>query len=108
MERRCEDDQLRERVAALSATLDAAPVARPALADATAEAAVPASVSSGIELLERVRNALEDSAVFLQEQGNDQATQQLAAELAAIQAALPNLAGPRLPFAQPVAGAPAT
>jgi len=107
-----EDDQLRERVAALSATLDAAPditpVVLPAFADATVEATVPAPVSSGMELLERVRNALEGSAVFIQEQGNDQATQQLAAELAALQAALPNLAGPRLPFARPVAGTPAT
>src|SRR6266545_2068924 len=107
-----EDDQLRERVAALSATLDAAPditpVVLPAFADATVEATVPAPVSSGMELLERVRNALEGSAVFIQEQGNDQATQQLAAELAALQAALPNPAGPRLPFARPVAGTPAT
>ena len=107
-----EDDQLRERVAALSATLDAAPditpVVLPAFADATVEATVPAPVSSGMELLERVRNALEGSAVFIQEQGNDQATQQLVAELAALQAALPNLAGPRLPFARPVAGTPAT
>jgi AAA ATPase domain len=107
-----EDDQLRERVAALSATLDAAPditpVVLPAFAGATVEATVPAPVSSGMELLERVRNALEGSAVFIQEQGNDQATQQLAAELAALQAALPNLAGPRLPFARPVAGTPAT
>ena len=80
-----EDDQLRERVAALAAALDAAPVAAPvaqlALADAAAEATVPAPVSSGMELLERVRNALEDSATFLQEQGNDQAAHQLAAEV---------------------------
>jgi hypothetical protein len=61
-----------------------------------------------MELLERVRNALEDSAVFLQEQGDDQAAHQLAAELAVLQAALPNLAGPRLPFVQLVAGAPTT
>ena len=72
------------------------------------EPGVPAPVSAGMELLERVRNALEDSAVFLQEQGNDQASQQLAAELAALQAALPNLAGPRLPFVRSVDGAPTT
>jgi hypothetical protein len=107
-----EDDQLRERVAAIAAELDTAPVpapvARRALADAPAEATVPAPVSSGMELLERVRNALEDSAVFLQEQGDDQAAHQLAAELAMLQAALPNLAEPRLPFVLPVAGVPAT
>jgi AAA ATPase-like protein/Homeodomain-like domain-containing protein len=107
-----EDDQLRESVAALAAELDTAPVsvpvARLALADVPAEATVPAPVSSGMELLERVRNALEDSAVFLQEQGDDQDAHQLAAELAVLQAALPNLAGPRLPFAGPVAGVPTT
>jgi hypothetical protein len=77
-----EDDQLRERVAELAADLDSAPVsaplAPPVLADASVEPSVPVPVSSGMELLERVRNALEDSAVFLQEQGNDQASQQLA------------------------------
>ncbi len=107
-----EDDQLRERVAVLAAALDTAPVsipiARQAIANPPAEASTPAPVSSGMELLERVRNALEDSAVFLQEQGNDQAAHQLAAELAVLQAALPNLAGQRLPFAQPVVGAPTT
>jgi AAA ATPase domain/Homeodomain-like domain len=107
-----EDDQLRERVAALTVDLDSAPVpapvAAPALADATIDTIIPAPVGSGMELLERVRNALEDSAVFLQEQGNDQASQQLAAELAALQAALPNLAVTRLPFARQVAGAPTT
>jgi hypothetical protein len=107
-----EDEQLRDRVAALAAELDAppvaAPVAVPARATAPAEATVPAPIPAGMELLERVRNALEDSALFLQEQGNHQASQQLAAELAALQAALPNLAGSRLPFARTVAGAPTT
>jgi hypothetical protein len=107
-----EDDQLRERVAAIADELGAAsvsaPAALPALADVAAEASVPAPVSSGMELLERVRNALEDSATFLQEQGNDQVAHQLAAELAALQAALPNLAEPRLPFGRQVAGAPTT
>jgi hypothetical protein len=104
-----EDDQLRERVAALAEELDTTtrmptPVGRLAIIDAPE----PTPISSGMELLERVRNALEDSAVFLQGQGDEQATQQLAAELAALQAALPNLAGPRLPFVRPVAGAPTT
>ena len=73
-----EDEQLRERVAALAAELDTTPVAAPVAGrrspTAPAEATVPAPISSGMELLERVRNALEDSAVFLQEQGNDQAS----------------------------------
>ena len=107
-----EDDQLRERCYALAADLDSAPVSAPitppAHADTPAQPAAPVPISSGMELLERVRNALEDSAVFLQEQGNDQASQQLAAELAALQAALPNLAGSRLPFARTVVGAPTT
>ena len=101
-----EDDQLRERVAALAAELDSAPVSAPVAQRALADVPEPTTVSAGMELLERVRNALEDSAVFLQGQGDEQATQQLAAELAALQAALPNLAGPRLPFARPVARAP--
>jgi hypothetical protein len=103
-----EDDQLRERVAALAVELDSAPVPAPVAQHALADVPEPTTVSAGMELLERVRNALEDSAVFLQGQGDEQATQQLAAELAALQAALPNLAGSRLPFAQPVARAPAT
>jgi hypothetical protein len=107
-----EDDPLRERVATLAATLDSAPVsahvAPPAPAEAPAETPNPALVPAGMELLERVRNALEDSAIFLQEQGNQQASQQLVAELAALKAALPNLTGPRLPFARTVARAPAT
>lgn len=103
-----EDDQLRERVAALAAELDSAPVSEPVARLALADAPEPVPISVGMELLERVRNALEDSAVFLQGQSDEQATQQLAAELAALQAALPNLAGQRLPFARPVARAPAT
>jgi transposase len=103
-----EDDQLRERVAALAAELDSAPVSAPVAQRALADVPEPTTISAGMELLERVRNALEDSAVFLQGQADEQATQQLAAELAALQAALPNLAGPRLPFALPAARAPAT
>jgi transposase len=104
-----EDDQLRERVAALAADLDtAAPAAAPAERLAPVDVPEPTPVSSGMELLERVRNALEDSAVFLQGKGDEQGSQQLAAELAALQAALPNLTGPRLPFVRQVAGTPTT
>ncbi|MEO7913611.1 MAG: AAA family ATPase [Roseiflexaceae bacterium] len=103
-----EDEQLRERVAALAAELAHAPVSAPVARLAPADIPEPMTIPAGMELLERVRNALEDSAVFLQGQGNEQGTQQLAAELAALQAALPNLAGQRLPFAHPVARAPAT
>jgi len=103
-----EDEQLRERVAALATELESAPVSAPVARLTLADTPEPTTISAGMELLERVRNALEDSAVFLQGQGNEQATAQLAAELAALQAALPNLAGQRLPFAHPVARAPAT
>jgi hypothetical protein len=107
-----EDTQLRDRVAGLtselSTTLDAAPDA--SLSDDSADTPEPVAspVSSGLELLERVRNALEDSAVFLKEQGDDQAAHQLMAELAALRAALPNLAEPRLPFVRPVVVATVT
>jgi hypothetical protein len=101
-------------VEGLAANLDAAPaaleqaeIAPDTFEDETLQI-VAAPVSSGLELLERVRNALEDSAEYLQEQGGDQAALQLAAELAALQAALPNLSGPRLPFALQVGHRPAT
>jgi hypothetical protein len=108
-----DETQLREQLTSLTDELSVSPeaisenmLADPGILD-PAEL-MPAPVSSGLELLERVRNALEDSATWLQEQGGDQAAHQLAAELAALQAALPNLTGPRLPFARPVAGATAT
>ncbi|HEX9372055.1 MAG TPA: hypothetical protein VF897_13660, partial [Roseiflexaceae bacterium] len=69
-------------------------------ADDLAPLAAPAP--AGLELLARMRNALEDSAEYLQEQSGDQA-RQLAQELAALQAALPDLSVPRLPFARLVA-----
>ncbi|HEU5097951.1 MAG TPA: AAA family ATPase [Roseiflexaceae bacterium] len=110
-----EETQLRERLLALADQLDATSEAQadalPEAASASADAPEPpvsAPVSSGLELLERVRNALEDSAVWLQEQGSDQAAHQLAAELAALRAALPNLARPRLPFGRTVAEAAVT
>jgi transposase len=103
---RAEDD-LRAAVEALTAGLEAAPT--PAAPAAEEQKAVgeptPAPQPSGLELIERVRSALEDSAEFLREQGGDQA-RQLARELSALQDALPNLAGPRLPFARPIAAAP--
>jgi len=108
------DELLRARVEGLAANLNAAPAAleQAEVAPDTFEDDMlqigAAPVSSGLELLERVRNALEDSAEYLQEQGGDQAALQLAAELAALQAALPNLSGPRLPFALQVGHRPAT
>jgi transposase len=108
------DDMLRARVEGLAANLDSAPAAleqaeiAPDTFDEDTLQIGAAPVSSGLELLERVRNALEDSAEYLQEQGGDQAALQLAAELAALQAALPNLSGPRLPFALLLGHRPAT
>ena len=103
------DEDLRARVEALAADLSATPSeqapplelppADPAAVRPPAEVALP----SGLELLERVRNALEDSAALLQAQGDDQ-SRQLARELNALQAALPDTTGPRLPFARPAAG----
>ncbi|HJZ46528.1 MAG TPA: AAA family ATPase, partial [Roseiflexaceae bacterium] len=108
-----EEEQLRERVIALAAELHSTTESTPPeqlepIAAADPADPAPPPISAGMELLERVRNALEGSAVFLQEQGDDQAAHELAAELAALQAALPNLASPRLPFARQVAGTAAT
>jgi hypothetical protein len=110
-----EEDSLRERTAALAAALSSAAAGPAAEAEATHRAPDDvepqlgaAPVASGLELLERVRNALEDSAEYLQEQGDDLAARQLATELAALQAALPDLSEPRLPFARQVAGTPST
>jgi transposase len=110
-----EEDSLRERTAALAAALSSAAAGHAAEAEATHRAPDDvepqlgaAPVASGLELLERVRNALEDSAEYLQEQGDDLAARQLATELAALQAALPDLSEPRLPFARQVAGTPST
>lgn len=106
------EGELRARAAGLASDLGAAPaLAQPGLASAASPAgdeirADGAPMPSGLELLARVRNALEDSAEYLQEQSGDQA-RQLARELAALQAALPNLTGPRLPFPRPATGAAA-
>jgi len=57
-----------------------------------------AASPAGLELLARIHNALEGSAEILQELNGAEA-RQLAEELAVLQAALPKLTGPRLPFA---------
>jgi hypothetical protein len=58
------------------------------------EVAVPPIAPAGLELIERVREALHLSATYLQEQQDDQVAHQLAAELALLQGALPDPAGP--------------
>jgi transposase len=86
-----EDEFLRSRADALAAGLAEAEPAEHPEADETAAPAVP---PSGLELIERVREALHLSAAYLQEQQGDQVAHQLAAELALLQGALPDPAGP--------------
>ena len=85
-----EHAQFREQVAALQADLaalcDAAQRGSAAQPAGAPETAPP----SELDLLARVVNALAESAGFLQEHSDDEA-RQLAAELAALQAALPKL-----------------
>ncbi|HET9222501.1 MAG TPA: AAA family ATPase, partial [Roseiflexaceae bacterium] len=82
---------LREQVEALAVGLEnAAPSEHPVAEPTVAPAVAPA----GLELIERVREALHLSAAYLQEQQDDQVAHQLAAELALLQGALPDPAGP--------------
>ena len=86
-----EDEALRAQAEALAAGLEAAaPLEQPEAGEVVAPAVAPA----GLELIERVREALQLSATYLQEQPDDQAAQQLAAELALLKGALPDPAGP--------------
>jgi hypothetical protein len=98
-----EDDTLREQIEALAVDFEqtAAPAPlsppEPTLED---DAAAPAPVPAGLELLERVREALQVSAAYLQDQQDDQLAHQLAAELEVLQDALPDPAGPPAPLAR--------
>jgi len=97
-----EDAALRERLVALADKLDAAPalpetVPAPAATQPEQSLAVGAAAPMGLELLARIHSALEDSAGILQELNGAEA-RQLAEELATLQAALPKLTEPRLPF----------
>jgi transposase len=86
-----EEETLREQVEALAVGLEAAAPAEHPAAD---ELVAPAVAPAGLELIERVREALHLSAAYLQEQQDDQVAHQLAAELALLQGALPDPAGP--------------
>ena len=99
-----EDADLRERVHALAATLEGA---EPATVDSTTNLDIlepseptpaPAALPAGLDLLNRVREALQTSAAYLQDQPGDQVARQLAVELEVLQAALPDPAGPRAPL----------
>jgi transposase len=87
-----EDSALRERLESLIETLDAAaPAPHDAPQDAAAnELAAPAAAPSGLELLTRVREALQVSAAYLQEQQDDLVALQLAEQLEILQDALPD------------------
>ncbi|HET9224774.1 MAG TPA: hypothetical protein VFO07_19835, partial [Roseiflexaceae bacterium] len=86
-----EEVLLHEQVEALAIGLEnAAPAEHPVAEPTVAPAVAPA----GLELIERVREALHLSAAYLQEQQDDQVAHQLAAELALLQGALPDPAGP--------------
>jgi hypothetical protein len=82
---------LREQIEALAVGLEnVAPTEHPVAEPTVAPAVAPA----GLELIERVREALHLSAAYLQEQQDDQVAHKLAAELALLQGALPDPAGP--------------
>jgi hypothetical protein len=88
-----DDEALRAQVEALASGLaDAAPAEHLAVDEIAAPVVAPA----GLELIERVREALHLSAAYLQEQQDDQVAHQLAAELALLKGALPDPAGPPL------------
>ena len=107
-----EDAELRERVAALTSDLDAAPPPLPAEqpqaepAEAEQSLAVGSAPSPGMDLLARIHSALQGSAEILQALSGAEA-RQLAEELAALQAALPKIGGPRRPFVPRLAPATA-
>jgi AAA ATPase domain/Homeodomain-like domain len=61
-----------------------------------------APMPAGLDLLNRVREALQTSAAYLQDQDGDQEAHQLAAELEVLQAALPDPSGPRAASARVV------
>ena len=63
--------------------------------------AEPAATPTGLELLSRVREALQVSAAYLHERSGDWIARQLAVELEALQEALPDPAGPHSPPGSP-------
>jgi len=104
-----EDNELRERLAALAISLEAT---APTTAEAPSETSPPeegaalAVAPAGLELLTRVREALQSSAAYLQEQQDDHVAQQLAVELEILQDALPDPAGPHAPLVRIIGDSP--
>ena len=97
-----QDGALREQIEALAVDLDAVMLLElesplePLLEGDSTATLVP--VPAGLELLERVREALQVSAAYLQEQEDDQQAHQLAAKLEVLHEALPAPAGPPTPL----------
>lgn len=104
-----EDADLRERLAALSADLDAAPALGMDVArfEDTRARVVGAPVAAELDLLARVHQALAGSAEIIQALKSKEA-RQLADELAALQDMLPKPSGPHHPFVRPLALAAAS
>jgi transposase len=88
------DAALHECVAAFTASQEHGNLPTDDLDISTIEP-IPSIVPTGIELLERVREALQNSAAYLQRRPSDQVARKLAAELEVLQGALPDLSGPR-------------
>ena len=102
-----DDASLRAQLEALAPTLD---TTDPAALDTAADpdilkesgmGAEPAATPTGLELLSRVREALQVSAAYLHERSGDWIARQLAVELEALQEALPDPAGPHSPPGSP-------
>jgi transposase len=90
------DATLHDCVAALATSQNQGELAPEELGLSAIEPAPP-HAPAGIELLERVREALQNSAAYLQRRSSDRVARQLAAELEILQGALPDPAGPRTP-----------
>ena len=98
-----EDGEARKQLEALEAALN---TSEPAALDTPANQGIldsedertPAAPPAGLELINRVREALQTSAAYMQDQHADQLARELVVELEALQAALPDPAGPRTPL----------
>jgi hypothetical protein len=101
-----EDDELRELLQTLATdlevampdVLDSAP--NPGILERDEAESTLAPMPAGLDLLNRVREALQTSAAYLQDQHGDQEARQLAVELEVLQAALPDPNGPRAAHAR--------
>jgi hypothetical protein len=89
-----EDSSLHECVAALAAAQEQGETGEAGAPEAPVLDITPPVAPAGLELLERVREALQNSAAYLQKRNDDDLAHQLAAELEVLQGALPNPAGP--------------